>query len=173
MLKTKSVTEKLASPIELDQRSNNKALVLSSQQMDWNGILVEQHQYPTTPGEIEEEEFPALSDHWLILSLEHLEHLEHLGRFCIGSDARFHESTFQKGDSLLFPAGKPIYWRCPKSHSSQTELHIHLQPELVGQVAQGSEIDIKQFLTNHFAKQDLNLQHIAMLLLAELRSSGI
>lgn len=168
MLKTTSVTGNLPKAIELSQEFNNKALVLSSQQMGWNGILVEQHQYPTTPGETEEKDLPDLSAHWLILPLEHPGYLHWK------SDDRLHESIFQKGDSFLFPAGKPIYWRCPKSHSSQTELHIHLQPELVRQVAEASEIDTGRVdLTNHLAKQDLNLQHIAMLLLAELCSGGM
>ncbi|MBE9054366.1 helix-turn-helix transcriptional regulator [Nostocales cyanobacterium LEGE 11386] len=168
MLKAKSVTLNLSKTIEREQRLNNKTLVLSSQQMGWNGILVEQHQYPTTPGETEEKELPALSDHWLILPLGHPGHLHWK------SDERLHESIFHKGDSFLVPAGKPIYWRCPKTHSSQIELHIHLQPHLVRQVAQASEIDTQQVdLVNHFVQQDLNLQHIAMLLLAELCSDGM
>ncbi|WP_242042363.1 hypothetical protein [Leptolyngbya sp. FACHB-541] len=89
--------------------------------MGWNGILVEQHQYPTTPGETEEKELPALSNHWLVLPLQHPTH------FHWKSDDRPHETIFQTGDSFLVPAGKPIYWRCSKSHSSQTDLHIHLQ----------------------------------------------
>jgi cyanate lyase len=60
------------------------------------------------------------------------------------------------------------------SDSSQTELHIHLQPELVGQVAEASEMDTERLdLVNRFCKQDLYLQHIAMLLLAELRSDSM
>ena len=168
MLKAKSVTENLTKAIKLSQRLNDKTLVSSSRQMGWNGILVEQHQYAPIPGEAEEKELPALSDHWLILPLEHPSHLHWK------SDDRLHESIFQKGDSLLVPAGKPIYRRCSKSQLSQTELHIHLQPELVRQVAEASEIDTERVdLTNHFAKQDLNLQHIAMLLLAELCSDGM
>lgn len=43
MLKTKSVTGNLVSPLELNQRLNKKTLMLSSQQLGWNGILVEQY----------------------------------------------------------------------------------------------------------------------------------
>ncbi|WP_052055937.1 AraC family transcriptional regulator [Myxosarcina sp. GI1] len=54
-----------------------------------------------------------------------------------------------------------------------TELHIHLQPSLVKQVAETAEMDSERLnLVNYFAKQDLQLQHIAMLL-AELRSAGM
>jgi hypothetical protein len=65
-------------------------------------------------------------------------------------------------------------WRCQGSKSFQTELHIHLQPELIRQVAQASEINTERLdLVYRFAKQDLQLQHIAMLLLAELCSDGM
>jgi AraC family transcriptional regulator len=162
------MTSNLIRSIELTQQFDNKAFVLSSQQMGWNGILVEQHQHSKTPGETEEGERPALLNHWLILPLQHPIH------FHWESDDRLQETIFQNGDSLLVPAGKPIYWRCLASHSSDEIMHIHLEPELVRQVAQASEIDTKRVeLTNHFAKQDLNLRHIAMLLLAEMRSDGM
>ncbi len=62
-----SRTENLLRPSERSQRFDNKTSVVSSRQMGWNGILVEQHQHSTTPGETEEGELPALSNHWLIL----------------------------------------------------------------------------------------------------------
>lgn len=165
MLKTKSVTGNLLRPIELNQRLNKKTLVLSSRQMGWNGLLVEQYQRFSAPSEVE---LPALSDHWLNLPLGQPVHLTQK------RDDRLHESIVQKGDSLFVPAGQPSYWRCRGSDSSHAELHIHLQPELVGQVAEASEIDTERLdLVNCFCKQDLNLQHIAMLLLAELRSGGM
>lgn len=167
MLKTKSVTENLLKPSELSQRLK-RIPVLSSQQIGWNGILVEQYQYYSTSGKTEEKEIPGLSDHWLILPLGHPSHLSQK------SDYRLHESLFQKGDSLLVPAKKSTYWRCPESQLSLTELHIHLQQESIEQVAKASEMDTKQIdLANHFRKQDLQLQHIAMLFLAELQSGGI
>ncbi|MEH2248388.1 AraC family transcriptional regulator [Nostoc sp.] len=53
-------------------------------------------------------------------------------------------------------------------------MHIHFKSELITQVAQASEIDRERInLVNCFSKQDLHLQHIAMLLLAELKSGGI
>jgi AraC family transcriptional regulator len=80
----------------------------------------------------------------------------------------------RQGDSLLVPAGQPSYWRCPGSEVCQTELYIHLQPRLVKQVAEAAEMDSARLnLVNHFAKQDLQLQYITMLLLAELRSDSI
>jgi hypothetical protein len=58
-VKTKSVTGTLLRPIKLNQRSP-KTLVLSSRQLGWNGILVEQYHYSPTPSEVER---PARSDH--------------------------------------------------------------------------------------------------------------
>jgi AraC family transcriptional regulator len=85
-----------------------------------------------------------------------------------------HESIVKKGDTILIPAGQPSYWRCRGSETSQQSLHIHLKPELIAQVIATSEL--KKSQTNFatcFSKQDLHLQHIAMLLLAELKSGGM
>lgn len=165
MLKKKSVTESFPESNELNQWLNTSVL-LSSRLRGWNGILVEQHQNFSTPSL--EKELRALSFHWLMLPLAHLGYLSHK------SDERLHESFFQKGDSLLVPAGQSSYWHCPETKPTQTELHIYLQPELVKQVAEASEIDPQKLdLISRFGKQDLHLQNIAMLLLNELRSDGL
>jgi AraC family transcriptional regulator len=164
MLKTKPVTNNLVSPIELNQRLN-KSLVLSSRQMGWKGILIEQYQNSPTPGEVE---IPALSDHWLNLPLGDPVHLTQK------RDDRLHESIVQKGDSIFVPAGQPSYWRCRGSDTHQLALHIHLKPESIAQVIKTSELDRDRTnLVTCFSKQDLHLQHIAMLLLAELKSGGM
>jgi AraC family transcriptional regulator len=164
MLKTKPVTNNLVSPVELNQRLN-KSLVLSSRQMGWKGILIEQYQNSPTPGEVE---IPALSDHWLNLPLGDPVHLTQK------RDDRLHESIVQKGDSIFVPAGQPSYWRCRGSDTYQPTLHIHLKPESIAQVIETSELDRDRTnLVTCFSKQDLHLQHIAMLLLAELKSGGM
>lgn len=169
MLKTKSVISNLLRPSELNQRLN-KTPMLSSQQMGWNGILVEQYHYSPNSPISGEKELPTFSARRLILPLKHPIHLIHLNQ---KSGDRFHESIVHKGDSLLVPTRQSSYWRCKESDSPQTELHIHLQPELVGQVAQASDMNAEQIdLANCFRKQDLNLQHIGMLLFAEVRSGG-
>lgn len=154
----------LSSSIKLSQRLDNKALVSSSRQMGWHGIVVEQYQNPPTPTE---EDLPALSSHWLILPLGQP------GRLIQKSNDRLHELTYHQGDSFLIPAGQPSYCRCEGAKASQA-VHIHLQPELIGQVAEASEIDTGRLaLVHRFSKQDLQLHQVAMLLLAESRSSGI
>ena len=164
MLKTKSVTSSFLRPSELSQRLN-KTLVLSSRQLGWNGILVEQCQTPS-PSSFEME-LPAISDHWLNLPM---------GRplpLLQKRDNAKHDSIVQKGDTILVPAGQPSYWYQHEA-SICTALHICLKPDLIEQVAEASEIDPIRFnLVNCFCKQDLQLHDVAMLLLAELRSGCI
>jgi AraC family transcriptional regulator len=163
MLKTKTVTGNLPKAIELSQRFDSTTPVLSSRQMGWNGILVEQYQHLSNSFEVE---FPAPSDHWLVLPL---------GQPILvtqKSDDRLHESVIQRGDSILAPAGRPKYW-C-RREGICCSLHIHLKPEMIRQTAEASEIDTKRIgLVDCFGKQDLQLHQIAMLLLAELKSGGM
>ncbi|MGL4620211.1 MAG: AraC family transcriptional regulator, partial [Chroococcidiopsis sp.] len=62
------MTNTLLKPSELSQRLKRTS-ALSSQQLGWNGILVEQNHYSSIPYKAEEKELPALSDHWLILPM--------------------------------------------------------------------------------------------------------
>jgi AraC family transcriptional regulator len=112
-------------------------------------------------------ELPALSDHWLNLPLGHP------ARLIQKRDDHLHESIIQKGDTILVPAGQPSYW-CGDEGDICSPLHICLKPELIEQVAEASEINTARFdLVNCFAKQDLQLHQVAMLLLAELKSGGM
>jgi AraC family transcriptional regulator len=166
MLNTKSVTSNLLKPIELNQRMK-KTLMLSSWQMGWNGISIEQYQYPTTPGE-REVELPGISDHWFNLPLGHPVGLSQK------RDDRLCRLTVERGDSLFIPAGQPTYWSCQGDEIYGQSLHIYLTPESIAQAAEAADIDLDRIdLSNCFSKQDGQLQQIAMLLLAELRSGGI
>jgi AraC family transcriptional regulator len=157
------MTNNLLKPSELIQRLNQKTLVSSSRQLCWNGILVEQYQDFSNSIEVE---FPATSDHWLTLSMGPPAHLTQK------SDDRLHESIIQKGDSILVPAGQPSYWR--RRNGICDALHIRLKPELIGQAAEASDIDIKRLtLVNCFVQQDLQLHYVAMLLLAESQSDSV
>jgi AraC family transcriptional regulator len=166
MPKPKSVTG-LVNPLELRQRST-KTLLLSSRQLSWNGILVEQYQYSASRDEAKS---PALSDHRLILPLGHPAPLIQK------RDSHLHESILQKGDSILVPAGYSSSWRCPARDINRPEkqqLHIWLKPELLEQATEASEIDRERLeLVNCFNKRDLQLHHIAMLLVAELQTDSI
>ncbi|WP_017301977.1 helix-turn-helix domain-containing protein [Nodosilinea nodulosa] len=150
--------------LELNQRFN-KPLMISSRQMDWNGILVEQCQSPASTYEAE---LPALSDHWLSLHLGNPTHIIQK------RDDRRHESILQEGDNLFIPAGQPSYWCQDKSGITCSPLFICLKPELIQQVAEASDIDSRRFEFIHcFGQQDLQLHQIGMLILAELRSHGM
>jgi AraC family transcriptional regulator len=126
----------------------NKSLVLSSQHRGWNGILVEQYQSPSTSCE---GNLPPLSAHWLNFPLGEPIHLTQK------RDDRLHESIVQKGDLIFVPAGQPSYWRS-LSDTQQSILHIHLQPELVTQIAETSELDRNRIeLTHCFSQYDLHI----------------
>ncbi|NJO51867.1 MAG: hypothetical protein HC840_23415 [Leptolyngbyaceae cyanobacterium RM2_2_4] len=103
MLKTESATGNLVNPLELKQQST-ETVVLSSRQLNWNGILVEQYLYSPSRDEVKS---PALSDHRLILPLGPPAPLIQ------ERDDRLHESIPQRGDSIFVPAGYPGSWRCP------------------------------------------------------------
>ncbi len=141
--------------------------MFSSRQKNWNGVLVEQCQSPASAFEWE---LPALSDHWLYF------HTGDPAPLIQKRDDRLHESILHKGDSFLVPAGQPSYW-CQTPDMSDficAPLHIHLKPELIQQVAEASEIDLKRFDFVHcFGQLDLQLHQIGMLMFAELRSGGM
>jgi AraC family transcriptional regulator len=161
------MTSNLISSNELNQRlildHHQKTLVLSNRQMGWNGILAEQYQVLSTSGE---SELPALSDHWLTLSIGPSSHLIQK------SDDRRHESIFRKGDSILVPAGQATSWQ--RREGGCDALFIYLKPELIRQTAEVSDSDPSRFtLMSCLGQQDLQLYQIGMLLLAEMQSGGI
>jgi AraC family transcriptional regulator len=161
----------IGSPISLTEIDEqlSEALVLSSRQMGWKGILVEQYRHGEEPGEIE---FPALADHWLSLPLGQPAHLTQK------RDGTLHESTVQKGDIICFPAGRSSYWqiegRVNDDFDYQPMLHIRLQSGLINHVVEKLEFGRGQVeLVNCFGNHDLPLHNIAMLLLAEAKASGL
>nr|WP_322711279.1 AraC family transcriptional regulator [Nostoc sp. ChiSLP03a]MDZ8212483.1 AraC family transcriptional regulator [Nostoc sp. ChiSLP03a] len=157
------MTSNLISSLDLSQRLN-KAPALSSRQMNWNGVLVEQCNGSSSSFEIE---LPALADHWLNL------HLGHPAPLIQKRDDRLHKSAIQKGDTILVPAGQPSYWHRHEGVIC-APLHIHLKPELIAQVAETSNFNSDRIdLINCFSKHDLQLHNIAMLLLAELQSGSV
>jgi AraC family transcriptional regulator len=143
----------------------NKSLVLSSRDMGWNGILVEKYQLGLTPSEID---IPARSDHFLNL------HLGQPVQLTQKHDNRLYKSTVHKGESSFVPAGQPSYWRCHGSDTHEPILQIHLQPKLVREIAETSELNLDRIsLTHSFSKYDPHIMQTAMMLLAELKSGSI
>ncbi len=171
VLKAKTVTGNLPNAIlhgrgyanAISQRFDQTTPILSSRQMGWNGIVVEQYQHLSSSFEVE---FPALCDHWLVLPLGRSV------RVTQKADDRLYEAFIHRGDSILVPAGQPKYW-C-RREGICCSLHIHLNPEMIRQIAEASEMDTKRIdLVDCSGKQDLQLHQIAMLLLAELESGGM
>ncbi|AGY59661.1 AraC family transcriptional regulator [Gloeobacter kilaueensis] len=159
------MTTNLVNPIDL-AKLLNKSPVLSSEQMGWNGILLQKYQHPSSAKEFDT---PALSYHWLLLPLGHPYRLTQM------RGGRLHESIVQSGDSIVVPAEQPSYWYCWRSDTFRPMLHIYLEPELIGQAAETLELDNSDqiSLVHCFSKRDLRLQQIAMLLLDELQSGGV
>jgi AraC family transcriptional regulator len=145
---------------------NQLRRLLSSQHMGWKGILVEQYQ--SQPHQSLERSFSPLSEHLLNFHLKQPVHLTQK------HDDRLHESIIQNGNLVLVPAGQTTYWRAQSDHTPLSKLSIHLQPELVTQIAESSEINGDRIeLMGCFSRYDSHLYQIAMMLLAELKSGGI
>jgi AraC family transcriptional regulator len=145
---------------------NQLRRLLSSQHMGWKGILVEEYQ--SQPHQSLERSFSALSEHLLNFHLKQPVHLTQK------HDDRLHESIIQNGNLVLVPAGQTTYWRARSDHTPLSKLSIHLQPELVTQIAESSELNGDRIeLMGCFSRYDSHLYQIAMMLLAELKSGGI
>jgi AraC family transcriptional regulator len=150
----------------MGNQQSSKSLILSTQSMGWNGILVEQYQIP--PDSSCEASLPALSAHWLNFPLGESMRLTQK------RDDRLHESTFHKGDLIFVPAGQPSYWRSRANNISESILRIYLQPKLVTQIVESSELDAARIdLTHRYDGSAPQLHQIALMLLAELQSGGI
>jgi AraC family transcriptional regulator len=140
--------------------------LLSSQNMGWKGILLEQYQ--SQPHQSLEGSFSALPAHWLNFYLTKPFYLiqKH--------DDKLHESTIQNGDLILVPAGQTTYWRAQSDHTPLSKISIHLQPKLVAQISESADLNPDRIeLIDCFSRSDLNLRQIAVMLLAELQSGGI
>jgi AraC family transcriptional regulator len=149
-------------PLEL----NKYQRLVSSQQLGWKGILVEQYQSPLNYSF--EESVAALPAHWLNF------HLSQPVLLTQQHDTRQHESIVQQGELILVPAGQATYWQAQTEDSPLSNLSIFLQPELIAQTAASSDLDPDRIeLVDCFSRSDPHLHHIAMTLLAELQAGGI
>jgi AraC family transcriptional regulator len=143
----------------------NGVEILSSQQIGWQGIVVEHYQAP--PNLIDEQAPDALLAHWLCFPSPQPIHLVQ------NHGERWHESIVKQGDLVLVPAGQPTYWRGP-INAPTSSLCIYLQPELVAQIATSADLNQDRIeLMDCFSRSDLHLYQLAMMLLAELQSGGI
>jgi AraC family transcriptional regulator len=145
---------------------NTFSRLLSSQNMGWEGILVEQYQSP--PQQSLEGSFSALSVHWFNFYLTKPFHLTQK------HDHRSHQSIIQNGNLVFVPAGQTTYWLAQSGDTPLSKLSVCLQPELVTQIAQSAELNGDQIeLIDCFSRSDLHMNQLAVMLLAELQSGGI
>jgi hypothetical protein len=122
MLETKPTKNNLLKSSELNQRMN-KTLMLSSRQMGWNGILVEQYQLNLTPSEID---IPARSNHFLNL------HFGQPVQLTQKHDSCLYESTVHKGKSSFIPAGQPSFTEVSDRCFALTPLAVTLKSDSPG-----------------------------------------
>jgi AraC family transcriptional regulator len=145
---------------------NSFRTLLSSQHLGWKDILVKQYQ--SQLDQSLEGSFPGQSAHWLNFYFTKPFHLiqKH--------DDRFHESVIQNGNLVFVPAGQTTYWRARSGQTPLSKISIFLQPKLVTQIAESSDLNSDQIkLTSCFSRSDLHLNQITMMLLGELQSGGI
>jgi AraC family transcriptional regulator len=153
--------------ISIESACPDKPHALSKQQMEGKGILVEHCQSPLNF--TLERSRPALSAHWLHLPLGQPIHL-----FQNPDDARSHESIISKSELAFVPAGQPTYWRAQVEDKPLLWMCIYLQPELITETAQSAGLNRDRIdLERCFIQPNPQVQQIAMMLLAELRSGGI
>jgi AraC family transcriptional regulator len=143
----------------------NGVEILSSQQIGWNGIIVEQYQAP--PNRIGEQTPGALLEHWLTFpSVKPIHLVQQHGE-------RWHESIVKQRDLVLVPAGQTTYWRVP-TDCPLSILSMYLQPELVTKTAASADLNPDRIeLMDCFSQSDPHLYQVAMMLLAEIKSGGI
>lgn len=162
MPKTQSASANSITPLNGLAEVLPNAPVLSSKQAAWNSILVEQYQHPLKP---RENELLPLSNHWLTFNLGQS------ARLVQKRDGRTYEGLLRAGEHTVIPAGQPSYWRC---NGGIDILHIHLDTAFVAQTAEASNLDANRIeIVNCFSGFDSQIQHIALSLLAEIKSSGL
>jgi AraC family transcriptional regulator len=143
----------------------NGVEILSSQQVGWQGILVEHYQAP--PNHICEYSSGALLAHWLCFPSPQPIHLVQNHGEC------WHESIVKQSDLVLVPAGQSTYWRVP-TDTPISDISIYLAPELVLQMATSADLNPDWIeLMDCFSRSDPHLYQIAMMLLAEIKSGGL
>jgi AraC family transcriptional regulator len=145
---------------------NSFQTLFSSQHMGWKGILVKQYQ--SQLHQSLEGSFSGLSAHWLNFYLTNPFHLAQK------HDDQLHESIIQNGNLVFVPAGQTTYWRARSEDTPLSKISIFLQPKLVAQIVESSELNIDRIeLINYFSRSDPQLNQLAMMLLAEIQSGGI
>ncbi len=136
--------------------------ILSSRNLGWENILVEQFQNP--PGE---GRFHYGDEHAICLSLA-----PRPVRFVQIKAGKTHRSLYGKGDISITPAKVPFFGRWD---SDDNYLQIRIASEFIQNVARESlkiNPDRLEFLSE-FRIRDRQIESIAMMLLAELKQENL
>lgn len=136
--------------------------ILSSQNLGWENIRVEQFQNPAGEGR-----FHYSDEHAICLSLA-----PRPVRFVQIKGARMHTSLYGKGDISITPAKIPFFGRWD---SDDNYLQIRIASEFIQSVAREAlemNPDRLEFLCE-FRIRDRQIESIAMMLLAELQQENL
>jgi AraC family transcriptional regulator len=136
--------------------------ILSSRNLGWENIRVEQFQHPAGEGR-----FQYSDEHAICLSLA-----PRPVRFVQIKGARMHTSLYGKGDISITPAKMPFFGRWD---SDDNYLQIRIASEFIQSVAREAlEMNPDRLeLIPEFRTRDRQIESISMLLLAELQQKNL
>jgi AraC family transcriptional regulator len=139
--------------------SSEEGLIVSSQGLGWDMIIVKEYQLPPTQGT-----YPAFLQHDLTLCLSPRPHPHRIHQ--VMGKQRY-VGIYSKGDICITPAGIAGEYR---TEGEDHFLQIQIEPQFLQQVAQQiDEVDASSIeLVPKFRDRNSNLEHIIMMLHSEL-----
>lgn len=143
--------------------STPNTIVLSSQEQDWAGLDVALLRYTQ-----KQVAAPAFANHLIVV------HLNGIPHFVSERDGQIYETEVTQGDVSILPAGGSSDWQWHKRGRCDS-LHLALETTFIRNVA--AEIGYSNpeqiEILNHFIVHDPQIQHLGLVLKAELESGGL
>jgi AraC family transcriptional regulator len=136
-------------------------IVLSSQHLDWNGIIVWRQQSPPL-----EMYLPPITQHSVLLQLN-------AGPYRMQTrDGGRHEGPWHRGDVVIYVAGQPSGWR---AEGAVDNLHMDLEPRFLRHVAlEACDMNPDQVeLRDIFSARDPVIKSLGLALHTELTTDGL
>jgi AraC family transcriptional regulator len=141
--------------------SSEEGLVISSQDLGWESIVVKEYQLPPA-----QSYYQAFSRHDLTLCLAPRPHRIHQ----VMGEQRY-VGIYSKGDICITPAGNAIAYR---TEGDDHYLQIQIEPQFLEQIAQQTgEIDSSSVeLIPKFRERHPQIEQIIMMLYSELKNGS-
>lgn len=135
--------------------------ILSSQNLGWENILVEQFQHPAGEGKT-----CYSGDHSICLSLA-----PRPVRLLQTQGDRTHTGLYGKGDFCIVPAQMPLFARWESDDRLQIRITSHFIQQVATETLNRNSDQLE--LLPEFRKRDPQMEAIAMLLIAELNQNQL